>query len=304
MVLTDFNQFPGKFKVEKRIKSLGYNLKKVDLLDSTTLKTLPKNPGLVIHLAAQTDTSKGGFKVNHQGLINLYEALGYLGPKTHIIYLGTMVNTAGRSNYKEPINEDSEYIPTNAYTRAKVLGEYFLIKKCKRDKFSLTILVPNTIYGKYVKSNSLFDVLKKGISSNLLPVRLNWPGKSAFIHIDDVVSAIISFSKITPRPGYPQKYFLYAENLSIPQVCKIMSQKMEVKFKPLNVPDIIWRVLTLGRKYIPKLEPFLSPNIYNQIWRAGIIVDNVVQAKTNKISDVIRGWNPKRLKDSVSDIPL
>jgi len=274
----------------------------VNLVNKLTIKNLPKNPKLIIHLAAETDTSKKDHRVNDIGLKNLYLALGNLDSKTHFIYIGTMINVAGRPSCTKPVNEKTKYYPTNEYTRTKVAGEKFLINKCKKDKFKLTILTPNTIYGKDVRSNSLFDILGKGIKNKSLAVRINWPGKSALIHVDDVVLAIIAFSKIKPTSGKPDKYLLYSENLSISEISRIMHKKMNVKYHPINIPNNIWSFLSLGRKYIPIFELLLPSNWYNQIWRVGIIVDDVVMAKSEKVQKKIRNWNPKRLKDCVEDV--
>jgi hypothetical protein len=117
-----------------------------------------------------------------------------------------------------------------------------------------------------------------------------------------VVSAIIAFSKIKPLSGVPQKYFLFTENLSICEMSKIMHKRLGYKYNPINMPETFWKFLSYCRRFTPVFEYFLPPRIYNQIWRAGIIVDNVVATKSDKVSKKIPGWKAKRFQDFVSDV--
>lgn len=284
----------------KVIKLLGLKTKRVDLVTGEGLENLPKNPEVIIHLAAETDTAKKDHRVNDQGVKNLYYALGTLGPKSHFIYIGTMISVVGRINTKKPIDEKTPANPTNEYTRTKAAGEKFLINKCKKDKFRLTILTPNTIYGKGVRPNSLFDMLRTGIRRQSLPVRINWPGKSALIHVNDIVKAIIYFSKHKPKPGKPEKYLVWAENLSIGEISELMHKKMNIEYRPINLPQFAWEIFKYARRFIPYSEPVLPAKIYNQLWRAGIIVDDVVWAKTDKLFKIYKTWKPKLLKDNLN----
>lgn len=56
----------------KVIKKLGLKTKKADLVSGKGLGNLPKKPQLIIHLAAETDTSKSDHRVNDVGVKNLY----------------------------------------------------------------------------------------------------------------------------------------------------------------------------------------------------------------------------------------
>ena len=289
-------------KGRKLINSLGLNTRKVDVVNGEGLDNLPKEPKLVIHLAASTDTSISDHRANDVGTRNLYEAIGKLKGNSHFIYIGTMVNVAGRPNCTQPIDEDTPDYPSNEYTRTKLAGEHYLIQKCKKDKFSLTILRPNTIYGRGVRPNSLFDILKNMILKESFITRLNWPGKSALIHVDDVVSAIIQFSKRKPKPGIPEKYLLYAENLSIADISNLMHKSLKIPYRPIAVPDTAWKIIAKTRKFIPLLENILPPFLYNQVWRTGIIVDDSVTCQTQKAIKTLNNWRPKMLKESISDV--
>jgi nucleoside-diphosphate-sugar epimerase len=274
------------------LKKYAISVKNVDLESGYGLNNLPKNPKLIIHLAAETNTSKKNHKVNSTGVRNLYSAFHQLSSETHFIHIGTMVSVVGRKSCKNPIDENTSDHPTNEYTRTKVEGENFLVKKCLKDKFRLTIIRPNTIYGKSVRKNSLFDMVKNMISKKSIITRINWPGRSSLVHVDDVVKAILFFSKTKPKAGVSEKYLLCAENLSISDISKILHKNMHIKYRPINFPKWFWQIASKFRPLIPYFEKPLGTNLYNYLWRSSIIIDDVVWCKTNKINKVFKKWKP------------
>ena len=283
------------------LKKAGVLQKKVDLATGFGLNNINFIPDIVIHLAAQTDTSVNKHFVNNIGTKNLYNCLN-LNKKTHFIHISTMVLTVGRHNCSTPIDESTPNYPTNEYTRTKLDGENFIYEKALEKGFKLTILRPNTIYGKNVRHNSLFDMVLNLIKSNSLITRINWPGKSALIHVDDVVKAIFYFANNPPKENPPGKYLLYAENLSINDISKLIMKKLGLKQKTIHVPKLFWQILKIVRVIIPFFEHLLPSYIYNYLWRFSVIIDNSVWAKSDKINKIIPNWKPKLLENNLSDI--
>jgi nucleoside-diphosphate-sugar epimerase len=284
------------------LRKNGIRVLKCDLKDKDALKVLPKKPILIINLAAETDTFKTDHRVNNIGVKNLYKTIGPLNKKCHFIHIGTMVSVVGRKETSKTVDEKSNDFPTNEYTRTKVLGEKYLINKCKKDKFSLTILRPNTIYGRSVRPGSLFDIVKNGVLKQNTLVRINWPGKSALIHVDDVVNAIIQFTKIVPPPGKPEKYLLNAENLTIQEISLLMHSKLGIKYRPINLPEPVWGIARELRPTIPHLEHLLPDSLYNQLWRLSIIIDDVVVTDSIKVKATLKRWGPKKLEKCIADV--
>jgi len=291
-----------EFEGRKIFKKYGISTKYVDLVMGEGLSNLPKKPKLIIHLAAETDTSKKDHRVNNVGVKNLYNAFTKLGPETHFIYIGTMVSVVGRKNCKIAINEDTKSSPTNEYTRTKADGENFLINKCKKDKFRLTILTPNTIYGKGFRKGSLFYMVINMIKNNSFITRINWLGKSALIHVNDVIENIIYFSSRYPKPGVPEKYLLYSENLSISNISKLIHKQLNIKYKPINLPKCFWGILSSFRVYFPILESIFPPQLYNYVWRLSIIIDDVVYTDSQKAFKKNKNWKPKKLETTIKEI--
>jgi len=293
---------PMEIEGRKLLKKLQVEYQLIDLTNIKTLTNLPKNPKLIIHLAAETDTSKKDHKVNDIGTKNLYKSLGKLSKNVHFIHIGTMIEVVGRPDCSKPIDEDSLDCPTNEYTRTKLEGEKFIIKKAIENKFKLTVIRPNTIYGKGVRKNSLFDMVTDKVQKNSLITRVNWPGKSALIQVEDITNIIIWFINNPPNPAKPQKYLAYDENLSIFEISKLIHKKLKIKFKPIYIPKPIWFVTKKMRILIPYVEQLLPYSLYNYLWRFGIIIDDVVWCKTDKLSKRMKDFKPHKLFNNIGDI--
>lgn len=283
------------------LDKLGVSYIRVNLTDLRTIPKFEKEQQLVIHLAAETDTSKRNHMVNYVGVKNLYDSLKSMN-NCHFIHIGTMIEVVGRPNCSKPIDENSKNYPTNEYTRTKLAGENFIIGKCIKDKFKLTVIRPNTIYGKGVRKNSLFDIMREMIKKHSLITRINWPGKSALIHVDDLTNIIMQFAKSAGLKGKPQKYLAYGENLTIFEISKIIHLKLNIPFRPIVIPNIVWGVIRYIRKFIPYFENILPYNFYNSLWRLGIIVDNVVWCKSSKLSNKLKYFKFIKFKDAVNEV--
>lgn len=283
------------------LKKNGLKTLEVDLITGKGLDNLPKSPELVIHLAANTDTSKSDHRSNDIGTKNLITALGSLNSKTHIIYTSTTILHSGRVDCSKPITELTPPTPSNEYGRTKLRAEEFLKERAKKDKFRLTIVRINTIYGDDPREHKLFKILKRHIVSNSPIARLNWPGLTGIIHVDDVASALLLLTKKPPKPGKPQTYLLNGENLSLSEISKLMYERMGLKYGPINLPKYFWRLCSFIRRFLSLFEKLTPTQIYNLAWQASLIVDNVIWCESDKIFKVLTKWKPRKFKDAVSD---
>ncbi len=283
------------------IKSHGLKTLDVDLVTGHGLDKLPKSPSLVIHLAANTDTAKKDHRANDVGTENLLKALGKLTSKTHIIYTSTTVLHSGRIDCSKPITELTPYSPTNEYGRTKSKAEKFLIEQSIKQGFCLTVARLNTVYGGDPRTYKMFKVLEKNIKGKALTSRLNWPGRTAIIHVEDVSSALLMFTKIIPSPKNPSIYVLYAENLTLSEISKMMHERMGLEYKEIILPDFFWKVIALTRVFIPLTEKVFPLSIYNLGWRFGLIIDDVIWCETDKARKVLLEWKPRKFTKGIED---
>lgn len=284
------------------IRSTGVVVHKADLVSKKGLKGLPKAPQLIIHMAASTDTATVDHRCNDLGTENFLKALGPLGPKTHLIYTSTLVVYGGRRDCSKPLDESSPPAPSIEYARSKLRAEKILKEACKKHKFRLTILRFNTVYGASPKPNTLFKILRQMVEQQTLLSRLNWPGLSGVIFVDDLARAILLLSSKKPQPGEPELYFLNPESLTFSQMSKLMHKALGIRYRPIRLPKTFWQLCKIGRNFIPSTERFVPPKLYSWLWRASLIVDDVVYTKTNKVYKIIPEWKPRKLKDVIEQI--
>ena len=142
------------------------------------------------------------------------------------------------------------------------------------------------------------EMVKKGS----FITRINWPGRSALIHVDDLSDLIIKLSKTKVPPGPPQKFLAYSENLTIYEISKIIHEKLKIKFKPIILPTFFWSILRKFRSLIPIFEGMVPYKIYNYFWRLGIISDDVVWCESKKVFTKFKNFKPLKFTTKVSDV--
>jgi len=273
---------------------------KVDLVTKANLKPIIKSPSIVIHLAGNTDTYSSDYRCNDIGTRNLLECLKGLGPKTHFVHISTTAIMSGRLNCKNTFNENATPVPTNNYGFSKLTAETLVQKSCLKHGFKLSIIRYPTVYGKDPRKNSFFDYLKGLIEKNSPLMRLNWPGLSSFVHVDDAAKSVLLMLDKPPKPRRWEIFNVSTESLTLKQISILLYNKMKLKYKPLYLPKIIWRILTQTRPVIYKLENYLSPTIYNSLWRATLLIDNVIFC--NKLENTFSQWKPLLLSDKLDDV--
>lgn len=282
------------------IKKCGLEMKEVDLVTKNGLdKKWKKPPETIIHLAASADTSKFDHRCNDEGTVNLLRSLGKLNSNIHLIYTSTTAVYAGRRDCSRPINELSLPQPSNEYSRTKLETEKILSRLCKRRKFRLTILRLSTVYGSHTRPNGLFAILKKLISQKSIISRLNWPGLTSLVDVNDVAYILWLTVKSLPPPGEPQLYIVSSESLSLSEISKVMHKGMKLSYKEIRLPVVFWFFLSASRKFIPLLESILPSSIYNYFWRFSLIVDNALYCDSSKITKRFPKWNHHKFQDGV-----
>lgn len=284
------------------LKKVHLKTKRVDLVTGKGLNDIPQSPSVVIHMAATTDTSDPDHSCNDQGTKNLIRSLGNLGPNTHVIFTSTLVLYSGRRDCAKPLSESTKPAPSNEYGRSKLRAEKWLMKECKKKKFRLTILRFNTVYGPNPKPNTLFKILKDMVKKDSVLSKLNWPGLSGVIYVDDISEAILQLAKTKPEPGKPELIIINPESLTFAQMSQVVHKALKIKYRPLNLPELFWRVAKYLRNHSAKLEKITSPEIYSWIWRASLISDDVIHTNTDKVYQFLPNWKPKKLKEVIGKI--
>lgn len=264
-----------KYKKEK-IFLLTEN--KHNLVTKRGLSKVPKNPRLVIHLAAATDTSKTDQRCNDIGTKNLLEHLK-LDKNSHFIFTSSLAIYSGRKNCKKAIDNKTKPSPNNGYGYTKVMAEKILIKAAKDRKFKLTILRLPTVWGDNPRKNSFLNFLKSLVKTNSIFSRLNWQGKTGLINVNDIANYLTNISQKPPKNL--QIIPLAVQNLTLSEIFEILTKAQGRKYKQIKVPNFIWNLAIFLRPYLKYFEPILPASIYNYFWRASIVVDSPLWCKVN-----------------------
>ncbi|MFN2497983.1 MAG: NAD-dependent epimerase/dehydratase family protein [Pyrinomonadaceae bacterium] len=280
------------------------NLKtiEVDLVTGKGLEQVPRSPELVINLAANTDTEDGDHSCNDAGVQNLYQAIQPLRASTHFLQVSTTALFAGRRNASVPFSEETRPVATNEYGRSKLRGEEFIIRQAAVQNFCLTICRLTTVWGKGMRENSFFDVLRKKVLERSVATRLNWPGLTDLIHVDDTAELIVKLSGRRAHPGIPGVYTLSTEAMTLAEVNQLIHGKLGLQFKQINLPRTFWMITAASRPLIHSLERLIPARFYNPLWRATLVSDNVIYADTSKIKEAYPGRKPKLLADYIDDV--
>ena len=211
-----------------------------DILDNSKLFDSMKNHDVVIHLAAKTDVidsihnPDNTFQTNVQGTQNVLDSC-----KSNAISKIIVTSSAAvYQNSGNSVNEESTTKPLSPYGQSKLDMEKITIQS----KINYAILRLFNVYGKG-QTTGVIANFGKNISENN-PLTIFGDGKAIrdFIHIDDVVDAIILSMKSTSGI-----YNIASGNgTSITDLAKLLIESFgknsKIVYQPARKGEIIYSV--------------------------------------------------------------
>ena len=211
-----------------------------DILDNSKLFDSMKNHDVVIHLAAKTDVidsihnPDNTFQTNVQGTQNVLDSCR----SNTISKIIVTSSAAVYQNSGNSVDETSTTKPLSAYGQSKLDMEKITIQS----KVNYIILRLFNVYGDG-QTTGVIPNFRKNILDNV-PLTIFGDGKAIrdFIHIDDVVDAIILSMK--PTSGI---YNIASGNgTSISNLAKLLIQlsgkNSEIVYQPARKAEIIYSV--------------------------------------------------------------
>lgn len=270
----------------KVLEEFKIKTKEIDLPSGRGLNNLPANPKIVIHLGASTESGDPVHTCNDIGTRNLLEALTPISPDTKIIFTSTAAIYSGRKDLDIPIDENTIPIPSNEYGRSKLRAEQTLREFALKFGFKCIVLRLATVWGEGTRKNGLFDTLKTLIPKKSIIPRLNWPGKTSLIYVEDVVQIIMYFIKNKTESSF-QTFILSHEALTLSEISKALHRRLNIQYVSLNIPAIFWKTSKslILRSYV--FDEYLSPKTYNTFWRLNLILNDSLYCKPNEIMERI-----------------
>ena len=231
----------------KFIDDLGVEFVYGDITDIKSLKPAVKGVDKVFHLAAafkkdmpKNPTEDLYFKVNANGTENLLEVCKQDG-------VGRVVHFSASGVYgpssDAPVNENSEYNPSDSYEKSKCEGEKIALKY-NETGLPVTIVQPTIVYGP--RETSVMLRFFKFIKDRRVMIG-NGKNKFNFVYVTDVVDGAILASKQKNAIG--QRYLLgYEKSYPLSEFIKIITDIFQVPSSKIKVPYFFAKngAITLG----------------------------------------------------------
>ena len=256
-----------------------------DLMRPSVADKPPPTVDVVLHLAANidTDASDDALLVNHVGTTRLLDLLRPFSAGTRILYASSVAVHDRDSEPAGPIDEGSPLVARTAYGRTKLLGENIIRKRSSDDRYSWTILRLPTVYGPGQKPGGLFDQLIQLTSSGALFGRIDWPGRTSIIHVDDVAAVMIELSRRADASG--EIYCIAAESPTVAELSERIARVVRRPRAPVVIPSPVLGLLRsiVWNKSVGRAVP---PFARLAFWRLSLIVSDGFWFDTRKFRGV------------------
>ncbi|MBS3153016.1 NAD-dependent epimerase/dehydratase family protein [Candidatus Woesearchaeota archaeon] len=215
------NKLKGK-KIKCLIRRYNENLGKKniipvmgDITNKTSAEMFLKGAKILIHLAAVIDSNnrKDYYSVNVEGTKNLVDACKKNKVK-RIIFVSSMAST-------------KDYL--DDYGRSKKIAEDIV----KRSGLNYTILRPSLVYGE--NSNSMRKMVSLIDSFKFIPIVGNGEYKINPVHVNDVVSAILS--SIESKKSIGKAYDILGKSeITFNEFVDMVSAKYNIHKRKVHIP--------------------------------------------------------------------
>jgi nucleoside-diphosphate-sugar epimerase len=246
---------------------------------------------LLIHIAARTSTSltEAALKTNDVGIHHLIDWTQAQIRGRRFIYTSTIgaMDRSGPCN--GPLNEDSPCTPRTPYSVTKLRGEAVVRERAARDGFAWTILRLPTVYGPGQMRGGLFDRLMEMAASQSILGRLDWPGRTSVIHVDDVARIIWTLGR-DPRAANRLLCVASDESLPVGAIAQEVGRATGKPLEPIRLSPATWaavKKIAWNRPLLAVMSRMPNP-IWLPFWRLGLIADDGFWYDTGRLREIYR----------------
>jgi nucleoside-diphosphate-sugar epimerase len=271
------------------LESAGVHIIRGDLTRDTVSNECAPSPDVVYHLAANIDTyaREDESRVIDAGTANLLRWIGERLRGTRVVYASSVAvcDRAGRSD--GPLNEDSPSHPRTVYGRTKLRGESIIREASSRLGFTYTILRLPTVYGPGQKRDGMFDLLMRYAAQGAWLGRINWPGRTSILHVDDAARLMV---ELAGRQEAADQTFCAAsdEHLTVGEIARRIGSLTGHPVMPIDLPAALWAVVRwiAWNRAIAAVMPRSAKVAH---WRLGLIADDGFWQSADKLRRIYPG---------------
>jgi len=280
------------------LQGMGVEIIEGDLNDPRVSARSVPALDLVFHLAGNIDTDAGEdeLRVNDAGTDHLLSWLSASLQGARIVYASSIAVLDRDGPAEGPLDESSPCVPRTAYGRTKLRGERIIQRRAVALGYQYTILRLATVYGAGAKADGLFDRLFTLTRKHSTLGRLNWPGRTSIIHVDDVAAIMAGLAQ---RPAAAGETYCIA-NPDAPTVGALAEQIAQFAPEPVSTIRLPAWVWSAGRRVVWS-RPFRllgAVVAHTTAWRLTLILDDGFWFDTQKLQGI---WTTP-LKDVVEGL--
>jgi nucleoside-diphosphate-sugar epimerase len=282
--------------------SMGVRVIEGDLNDpNVSQEKPPADVHIVYHLAANTDTAATAEEllVNETGCRNLLAWLAGSLTQARVVYSSSIAVLDRDRRVEGPLNEHSPCVPRTEYGRSKLRGEHVIQVNAQALGCQYTILRLATVYGPGAKDGGLFDRLMKDTRKHRLLARLNWPGRTSIVHVDDVTAIMVM---LAAHPAAANETYCIAnpDAPTIGALAETIADVVEPSVDPVRVPRWAWD-LTRTIAWTRSMQLLGAVVAQTTFWRLTLMIDDGFWFDTSKLQGI---WTeaPKDLAEGLVEM--
>lgn len=274
-LLTHTSAKPHEADAAETFRDAGVAIVNGDLTHTPiTAAAPPPRVDLVFHLGANidTDTGEDEHRVNDVGTANMLSWLGESLRGGRVVYTSSVAVHDRAGIADGPLTENSPFTPRTAYGVTKLRGEHVIREAAARVGFTWTTTRLPTVYGPGGKSGGMFDLLITGVRTGGMLSRINWPGRTSVIFVDDVGAVLIDLGLRADAAN--QVYCLSSgEDLTLADIAREIGVHLGQPPRPVRVPAGAWRAIrrVAWSRLVGALVPRRAHVTY---WRLTLVVDD------------------------------
>jgi nucleoside-diphosphate-sugar epimerase len=259
-----------------------------DLDDPAVSRAAAPAVDVVMHLGANIDTTvpEAELRVNDIGTENLLRWLGGASKGARVLYTSSVAVLDRSGPATGPLTESSPATPRTPYGLTKLRGEHIIEARAAADGFTYTILRLPTVYGSGAKPGGMFDLLFALTARGSLASRLNWPGRTSIIHVNDAASLFIALSQ---RAETANQTYCIANPVgpTVGDLARDIGRVSGHPVRPIDLPPWLWSLIrrVIWNRLVIALVP---PPARVAFWRLSLIADDGFWFDTSKLQSVWR----------------